>query len=75
MDQQNHQKPGSVMNPQSSQRAPSYHVPQLSIVSVEHPFIIKNMDKAIEMLGGLPRMKPVLILTISIHLIKELMLI
>lgn len=54
MDQQRHQEPDSVMDQQSSQHAPSYRVPQLPVVSVEHPFIIRNVGKAIEMLGGLP---------------------
>ena len=48
------------MDQQSSQHAPLFHVPQLSVVSVEHPFIIRNMDKAMEMLGGLPGINPVL---------------
>lgn len=67
MDQQNHQKPGLATIQQSSQRAPSYHVPQFSVVSVEHPFIIRNVGKAIEMLGGLPRVNSVRDRAISIH--------
>lgn len=67
MDQQIHQKPGLAINQQSSQRAPSYHVPQLSVVSVEHPFIIRNVGKAIDMLGGLPRVNSVRNRAISIH--------
>ncbi len=35
-----------------SQAAPWSSVPGLAIVSVEHPFIIKNIDKGIETLGG-----------------------
>ena len=36
----------------SSQPAPSYQVPARSVVSVEHPYIVKNVSKGIEMLGG-----------------------
>lgn len=36
----------------SSTYAPWYNVPSKPIVSVEHPFIIKNINKGIESLGG-----------------------
>ena len=32
--------------------APRYSIPSARIVSVEHPCIVKNVDKAIDMLGG-----------------------
>lgn len=35
-----------------SQAAPWIKVPRVPVVSVEHPFIIKNIDKGIETLGG-----------------------
>ena len=35
-----------------SQAAPWCDIPPLRIVSVEHPFIIKNIDKGVETLGG-----------------------
>jgi general transcription factor 3C polypeptide 5 (transcription factor C subunit 1) len=38
--------------PQPSEPAPWYKIPQLEAVSVEHPCVVKNVDKAIEMLGG-----------------------
>lgn len=39
--------------------APSYSLPHHTLVSVEHPFIIKNVDKAIQTLGGLKKMDAV----------------
>ena len=36
----------------STQPAPSYQVPSRSVVSIEHPYIVKNVQKGIEMLGG-----------------------
>lgn len=35
-----------------SRAAPWSNVPPVAIVCVEHPFIVKNIDKAIETLGG-----------------------
>ena len=34
------------------QHAPRYTIPKKEFVSVEHPFVVKNTDKAIDMLGG-----------------------
>jgi general transcription factor 3C polypeptide 5 (transcription factor C subunit 1) len=34
------------------QRAPEYIVPNEKLLLVEHPFLVKNPDKAIDMLGG-----------------------
>lgn len=39
-------------NGQRSNHAPRYAIPSKSIVTVEHPFVVKNVDKAIDMLGG-----------------------
>ena len=39
--------------------APYYHVPARSIVSVEHPFIIQNIFKGIESLGGASKIQRV----------------
>ena len=36
----------------SSSYAPWYDVPRKSIVSIEHPFIIQNVDKGVASLGG-----------------------
>ena len=36
----------------SSHDAPRYIVPVKSFVTVEHPFVVKNNDKAISMIGG-----------------------
>lgn len=43
----------------SSSPAPWYDVPRTSVVSVEHPFIIKNIDKGIVSLGGPDELKDV----------------
>ena len=40
--------------------APWYSVPNKHIVSVENPFIIKNVDKGVETIGGLDRLQKVL---------------
>lgn len=32
--------------------APFYHIPSRRIVSVEHPAIIRNLDKAVDTLKG-----------------------
>lgn len=45
--------------PSRSSHAPWYNVPQRSVVSVEHPFIIRNVGKAVESLGGSPKMQDV----------------
>ena len=35
-----------------TQVAPSYNVPPRELISVEHPFVVKNLERAVEMLGG-----------------------
>lgn len=45
--------------PSRSSHAPWYNVPQRSVVSVEHPFIIRNVGKAVESLGGSSKMQDV----------------
>src|SRR3954454_8301226 len=40
--------------------APWYRVPDKIAVSVEHPCIVKNVDKAIRMLGGSPAIAQIL---------------
>lgn len=67
MDQQTDTKSDAIVGQQSSQYAPFYDLPQLSIVCVEHPFIIKNVDNAFKMLGGLPKIQSVQVLPVSIH--------
>jgi len=43
----------------SSSYAPWYDVPRRSIVSVEHPFIIGNVEKGVKSLGGAVKMQEV----------------
>ena len=50
---------GNPPNRCTPRHAPWFTVPQISIVSVEHPYIIKNTDKAIVSLGGEGKMSPV----------------
>ena len=38
--------------PPEEQKAPRYTVPKKEFVTVEHPFVVKNADKAIDMPGG-----------------------
>ncbi|KAH1434284.1 hypothetical protein LV164_003795 [Aspergillus fumigatus] len=44
--------PGNMMDHQGTRTAPYYSIPPRHIVSVEHPAIIKDVDKAIETLQG-----------------------
>lgn len=44
---------------EASQYAPWYDLPRTVLVSIEHPFIIQNVDKAVNMLGGFPKLKSV----------------
>ncbi|RHZ49520.1 hypothetical protein CDV55_100126, partial [Aspergillus turcosus] len=44
--------PDNMMDQQGTRTAPYYSIPARHIVSVEHPAIIKNVDKAIETLQG-----------------------
>lgn len=39
--------------------APVLEVPDKRVVSVEHPCIVRNLDKALKSMGGEPRMKHV----------------
>ena len=41
-----------MADPYGSRTAPFYHVPSRRIVSVEHPAIIRNLDKAVDTLKG-----------------------
>lgn len=43
----------------SSSHAPWYNVPKRSIVSVEHPFIIRNIEKGLKTLGNSGRLERV----------------
>ncbi|PLB42254.1 transcription factor TFIIIC subunit TFC1 [Aspergillus candidus] len=40
------------MTDQQPRTAPFYHIPQRSIISIEHPAIVQNIDKAIDTLQG-----------------------
>lgn len=46
--------------------APTHHVPQERIVSIEHPCIVKNFDNGLKSLGGEPQIKHVS-LQVSAH--------
>lgn len=43
----------------SSQYAPSYDIPLQTLVSIEHPFIINDVRKAIDSLGGFSNLQEV----------------
>ncbi|OAL38025.1 hypothetical protein AYO20_02858 [Fonsecaea nubica] len=38
--------------PSNGETAPSFQVPRNPILSIEHPCIVKNVEKAVDMLGG-----------------------
>ncbi|RMZ92446.1 hypothetical protein DV736_g314, partial [Chaetothyriales sp. CBS 134916] len=44
----------------SSEAAPAYSIPPRQVVTVEHPCIIRNIDRAIDMLGGPASVKQML---------------
>ena len=67
MNQQTDRNSDPIAGQSSSQYAPFYDLPQFSVVCVEHPFIIKNVDNACEMLGGLSRIQSVHVLSRSIY--------
>lgn len=56
MDHHGH---GPISDQTSSKYAPWYHVPELSMVCIEHPFIVAHIDKAFDTLGGLPKIRSV----------------
>ena len=43
----------------STEYAPWYTVPNKHFVSIENPFIIKNVDKGIETMGGVKKLQEV----------------
>ena len=52
--------PGNDVSPLlSSLSAPWYFVSNTEAVSIEHPYIIKNVEKGIESLGGSPGLNKV----------------
>ncbi|RHZ57231.1 transcription factor TFIIIC subunit TFC1 [Aspergillus thermomutatus] len=51
-DEKTSASPDNMMDQQGTRTAPYYSIPARDIVSVEHPAIIKNVDKAIETLRG-----------------------
>lgn len=59
MDQNNPHGHDPNIDQGSSKYAPWYHVPELSMVCIEHPFIVGNIDKAFATLGGLPKIRSV----------------
>ena len=34
-----------------------YSIPRQNIVSIEHPYIIRNLDRGVESLGGMPKLQ------------------
>ena len=44
--------PTRAWNGTSSRAAPWYGIPSHSLVTVEHPFVVKDVDKAVAMLRG-----------------------
>lgn len=52
MEQLNGDKWIGFSSHKSSSHAPWYKIPRQSIVSVEHPFIIKDVDKGLATLGN-----------------------
>lgn len=59
MDQSNSHGRDPITDQMSSKYAPWYHVPELSMVCIDHPFIVENLDKAFDTLGGLPKIRSV----------------
>ncbi|EAW24377.1 transcription factor TFIIIC subunit TFC1 [Aspergillus fischeri NRRL 181] len=51
-DQTTPTSPDNMMDQQGTRTAPYYSIPARHIISVEHPAIIKDVDKAIETLQG-----------------------
>ncbi|GFF35091.1 RNA polymerase III transcription factor subunit, putative [Aspergillus udagawae] len=51
-DRESPTSPDNMMDQQGTRTAPYYSIPARHIVSVEHPAIIKDVDKAIETLQG-----------------------
>ena len=50
--------------------APWYNVPALSITCVEHPFVVKNVSRALETLGGPQKAK---LVRISQHQLRSIL--
>lgn len=50
---------GNESHPQRSQKAPLMNVPREQVVCIEHPCIIKDVDKGIKSLGGEYQIKDV----------------
>lgn len=48
-----------VMADETRQKAPRYQIPSTNIDVIEHPCIIKNVDKCIKSLGGAYRLNTV----------------
>lgn len=40
-------------------RAPCYSIPDATLVSIEHPYIIKNVDRGVRSLGGIKEIRKV----------------
>ena len=44
--------PTKAWNASDSRAAPWYGIPSHSLLSVEHPFVVKDVDKAVDMVNG-----------------------
>ena len=42
-----------------SRKAPWFNIPPLSITCIEHPYVIKNISRALDSLGGPSKAKEV----------------
>lgn len=52
MSQESSLKHGQSYQQNSRQYAPSFNLPSCALVSIEHPFIVNDLEKAISSLGG-----------------------
>ena len=59
MEEVNGEKPKGSSSRKESSYAPWYNVPKKTIVSVEHPFIIKDVDKGLATLGNPSKLEEV----------------
>ena len=59
MDKPTASQRAAMRHRESSGFAPSHNLPHLALVSVEHPFVVKDVEKGIRTLGGLQKMKAV----------------
>ena len=51
--------PADITKPQHSVQAPTFEIPPQSLINIEHPFIIQNISRAVDSLGGLSAIQAV----------------